>query len=315
MKKNTNPITKMLCEISLLILLLFFLFQPCLADQGKTGLDIMDEVFKRHELFPYVYEEQTMIMTDSAGNQDVRKARQFLRKETDKTIKYLLVFDNPAEIRGVALRVIRPPDDPVKNGVYLPAFGKEFTTGGHKSYGNHILGTDFALEDLIKNLSDFQYVRQADQRLAMTDCFVVDAFPGNDEIKQYSSYSMRRHFIRQDNFCIIRTDFYDRRGRFFKRLTRHDLKKLNQNMWRANMILMENFRESHTTLIKIDSRIFSRDYVLPQMFTKSWLQENRHIQESKNYFFSKVFGHSKEAIPLEPLKETLENKTDKPIGN
>ena len=89
-----------------------------------TGRRIMEEVFKRHELFPYVYEKQTLIMTDSAGNRDVREMRRFSRAERDGTVKYLLVFDNPVEIRGVALLAIRQPSGQGESKIYLPAFGK-----------------------------------------------------------------------------------------------------------------------------------------------------------------------------------------------
>jgi hypothetical protein len=51
------------------------------------------------------------------------------------------------------------------------------------------------------------------------------------------------------------------------------------------MILMENFREHHKTLIKIDERVFSHSYVAPEIFTLEWLMENRHIKTSKKMPF------------------------------
>ena len=45
-------------------------------------------------------------------------------------------------------------------------------------------------------------------------------------------------------------------------------------MWRANMLLMDNIRDQHKTLIKIDRRIYSRDYVPREMFTVQWLYKN-----------------------------------------
>ena len=54
----------------------------------------MDESFKRHKLFPYVFEEQTMILIDNAGNRETRKLRRFSRMEDSGTVKYLFVFDS-----------------------------------------------------------------------------------------------------------------------------------------------------------------------------------------------------------------------------
>jgi hypothetical protein len=45
-------------------------------------------------------------------------------------------------------------------------------------------------------------------------------------------------------------------------------------MWRADMILMEDSKEHHKSLIKINRRIFSRDYVSAEIFTADWLFKN-----------------------------------------
>jgi hypothetical protein len=45
-------------------------------------------------------------------------------------------------------------------------------------------------------------------------------------------------------------------------------------MWRANMVLMENRLDDHRTVIKIDRRVFSADYVPEEVFTRQWLLAN-----------------------------------------
>jgi len=278
----TDTCTK--TPLTVIVLILGLLISPVSsksvqADEIWTGRRIMDEVLKRHEMFPYVFEEQTMILTDGAGNRNVRKLRRFSRVEKDGTVKYLLVFDHPAEVRGVALLAIRQPTGPIENKVYLPAFGRALKSNAGDDRGSHFLGTDFAIKDLTAEvLSDFRYVRVADLKMNKTSYFVVEAFPRDKETERATGYGLRRHFIRQDNFFIVRTDFFDRRGRLSKRQTHHDLKKVGGDMWRANMILMEDYKEEHNTLIKISRRVFSQDYVPPEMFTDDWLLENRHIQ-------------------------------------
>jgi len=288
--------------VLILGLLSFSVFlKPVQAGEIKTGRLIMDEVFKRHELYPYVFEEQTMIMMDSSGNRDVRKVRRFSRVEKDETVKYLMVFDNPAEVRGVALLAIRHHSGRVESGIYLPALGKELKSSAGKSRGSHFLGTDFAIEDLTAEiLTDFRYVRVADHKIDKIAYFVVEAFPLDEEIERTTGYGLRRHFIRQDNFCIVRTDYYDPRRRLLKCQTYHDLKRVDRNMWRANMILMENHKERHKTLIKINRRVFSRDYVPPEMFTAAWLQNNRHILGTERRLFQdapRSYEKSKDTLP------------------
>lgn len=276
-----NRLTPPLLVFIVLLSLLFPLAcsQPVGADDPWTGGHIMNEVLSRHGMPPCVYEEQTMILEDKAGYRDVSKIRRFSRVENDGTVKALIVFDNPAEVRGVALLAIRHDSGRGEWKVYLPAFGKEVKSLAERAGGSRFFGTDFAHEDLMAEvISDFHYVRVADQKMDRAAHYVVEAFPGSEEVAKNTGYSLRRHFIRQDNFFIVRTDYYDHRGQFVKRQTFHDLKKLDGDSWRANMITMENHREKHKTLIKINRRIFSQDYVRPEMFTTAWLLDNRHIR-------------------------------------
>lgn len=51
------------------------------------------------------------------------------------------------------------------------------------------------------------------------------------------------------------------------------------------MILMENMKTPHRTLLKIDRRIFSRDYVPTKIFQKEWILDDKHIQNTEKRLF------------------------------
>ena len=65
------------------------------SDARLSGIQIMEEVYRRHEQFPYIYEEQVMILIDSAGNRDTRKLRRYSRLDSRDSGHYLLLFDDP----------------------------------------------------------------------------------------------------------------------------------------------------------------------------------------------------------------------------
>jgi hypothetical protein len=100
--------------------------QECIgfASSEMTGAEIMEEVDKRHQQFPYIYEEQSMILVDRYGEQDTRKARRYSRVEEDGTVRFLLLFDYPQEVKGVALLANREPDGKTNKYIYLPAYGE-----------------------------------------------------------------------------------------------------------------------------------------------------------------------------------------------
>ncbi|MEW6667978.1 MAG: outer membrane lipoprotein-sorting protein [Thermodesulfobacteriota bacterium] len=282
------------------------------AGEPWTGPRILEEVLRRQRLFPFVYEEQTLILKDRTGNRDVRKVRRYSRVEADGTAKFLLVFDTPAEVRGVALLKVDPPSGRGECSIYLPALGKGLVSQAGKTCGGPVLGTDFTIGDLTAEApADFRYERVADQRIDLFPSFVVDAVPRSEETALATGYGLRRHFIRQDSFRIVRIDYYDLRKRFFKRQTFHDPARVQGGLWQANMTLMENHKAKHETLIKTDLRVISGDYASPEMFTPAWLLENRHIQGKEKRLFQKdapIPGEPEEASPEGPLSRVRQGR-------
>ncbi len=246
-------------------------------DEAWSGSRIMAENRRRHHQFPFVYEEQTMIMVDPTGNREVRRCRRFSRIEKDRTFKFLLVFDDPEEIRGTALLAVRDPSGETRHGVYLPAFGPEFKHPQGSGLGGHFLGTDFSIEDLAPEPpEEFRYVRQRDRLVDETEYFVVDAYP-KAAVTRAGELGLRKHVIRKDSFMIVQTDVYDATLRIYKRITHHDLKRVDADSCRANMVVANDKRDSHSTLLKIDRRVYSRDYVPAEIFDESYLLANRHV--------------------------------------
>ena len=97
-------------------------------------------------------------------------------------------------------------------------------------------------------------------------------------------------------------------GRVYKKKTQHDLRLVDGTMWRADMILMEDSKEQHQSLIKINRRVFSRDYVSAEIFTADWL--------FKNYPFISTSDIDEEEVYTEDEDtETILNQQNNPNAN
>jgi hypothetical protein len=270
-----------------LLFFLLFSFLPIQESVGfvsdeATGTEIMEEVYKRHQQFPYIYEEQSMVMEDRNGDRDTRKARRYSRVEEDGTVKFLLLFDYPQEVKGVALLANRSPDGKTNKYIYLPAYGEQLIESAGEGSGDNFLGTDFSVENLTGEiLSDHRYARRDDREVDENKYFILDVYKVNNPLTE--DRILRRHFIRQDNFYITLTHHFDKHERISRIQSHHDLKAVNSNMWRANMVLMENINDQHQSLIKTSRRIFSHDYVPAEVFTAKWLYENYpHIKPAED---------------------------------
>jgi len=247
-----------------------------------NGRTLMDAVYERHEQYPYVYEEQSMILIDRFGNKETRTLKRYSRVENNGTINFLLLFDSPKEVAGVAILATRLANGLTKQSFFLPALGYGLIASNSNhvpgQVGDNFLGTDYSIEDLTGEiLDDYQHIRRDDTLIDEIPYFVVDAFvrsASSDQIVLEQVLPVRRHYIRKDNLYISQTEHFDNLGRLRKRQSNHDLQPVHGDMWRANMMLMDDDREQHRTVIKIDRRVFSADYVPEEVFTSEWLIRN-----------------------------------------
>jgi len=244
-----------------------------------TGLAIMQEVYNRHQQFAFIYEEQSMVMVDRNGDRDIRKVKRYSRVDDDGAVKFLLLFDSPDEISGVALLAKREASGKTSKYIYLPAFGEELIENVSSGKDEKFLGTDFSVESIAGEiLDDYTYVRRPDKITNEIEYFVIDVYQKEEGLAEDSlpvdEQAIRRHFISKYNVYITKTVYFDKQGRAYKKQSHHDLKQVDGKMWRADMILMEDNKEHHRSLIKINRRVFSRDYVSAEIFTADWLFKN-----------------------------------------
>ena len=241
---------------------------------GEALINLMHD---RHQQYPYVYEEQSMVLIDRQGNKETRNLRRYSRVDevvdadegNVKVARYMLVFDSPDDVKGMVL-LAEKRGEHMHQSMYLPAFGKVMITKEGNSRAENFLGSDFSIEDLIgEDVGVYDYRRQRDAIVDGMAYFIVDVYRKND-----SDRLLRRHFIRQDNLYGSRTDHYDDLGRLQKRQSYHDLTQIIGKMWRANMILMDDKQTGHQSLLKINRRVFSADYVPLKFFTTQWLFQN-----------------------------------------
>jgi hypothetical protein len=237
----------------------------------SSGRELMQAVYDTHRQYPYVYEELSMVLIDREGNREARNVKLYSRVEENLPQKLLLLFDSPEEVKGVAVLAERDSNGETRQAIYLPALGEDLLENSGEAGDANLFGTDFSVENLKgEQLEDYRYRRQRDVMINDKMHCVVDVFALEGAS---NPIPLRRHFISQDNLYITRTDYYDDLGRVRKRQTHHDLTQVLGKMWRANMLLMEDFHSEHQTLIKVDRRVFSKDYVPSEVFTSEYLNQ------------------------------------------
>lgn len=264
---------------------------PLLAQDmsgDMSGRKIMDEVSRRHDR-PYESETQAMTLIDDRGNTEERTLRRYAREGENGLYRYLVVFDEPAGVRGVALLTWQNRGASDDQWMHLPAYGREMKRSADGGKRNYFMGTDFAFEDMTsEDRSKFRYDRQPDETteikdeagtvLETVDTYVVDAYPKDEALVTETGYQYRRLYVSKDRFYIRRIDFYDRRGRFLKTQYTWDMVPIEGETWRANAAVMDNEKQRHKTLIHVTSRDLSEESVPARTFEQRWVTSGRHLR-------------------------------------
>lgn len=228
--------------------LLLCMAQVALAQDARA---LIESSLRRHAPPAHVYQEQTLIVTDNLGHHTIRTARFYGRN--DRTgARRLLVIETPMDLRGAAVFVERDAQ-----GVRLR---------GPDASGA-MFGMDYSVADFEgEQPADFVYAMEESQDLDRESHHVLRASPKDDAVRRATGYGVRRLFLRKDNLFVTRIDFLDRQGKVAKRRTFRDPRPDESGAWRAGMILTEDLREERRTLIKVERRVHSADYVPDKVF-------------------------------------------------
>jgi len=248
-----------------------------MARGAPDGAGIVERALAHRSQACCIYQEMTMILSDAAGERGVRRIRWFERRESDGSRRLLLAFVAPADVRGTAIALTREALGVTQGEIYLPALGRPLGVVAGTTGAMRLVGSDFRIADLLGEAPrGFAYAREADAEIDRSMHFVVRATP-SDATAQRAGGGLRRYYVRKGDFFLVRIDFHDVRGRLARRESFRDPKQVEPGTWQADMVLMEDFAERHRTLIKIERRVFSSDYVPADIFSRQWLLEQRYL--------------------------------------
>ena len=213
------------------------------ADEAR---EIMKASLLRHAPVPYVYEEQTLVLSNGLGQYSVRTIKHYVRRDHSGN-RSLMVVITPAEANGMSVFV-----------------GRDFDNGARRGAkpGSSILGSDFLVSDLEDERADeFRYEILPAQEIEHVKHLVLRALPMDNARITTTSATERIIYLREDNLFVSRIDYHDAKGQLSRRQSFRDPHADETGAWRANMILMENLKDEQRTLLKIDRRVHSPDYV------------------------------------------------------
>lgn len=233
-------------KVKLVVLCIFTLFSTLTAEE-ETGREIMEKVDSRYTGDDQVT-DMTMTLIKSSGRERVRKVKVW-QKDYGENDKSLMRFLEPADVRGTGFLIWEHKGKDDDQWLYLPAY-KKVRRISSKEKEKSFMGTDFSYEDLgSHDLDDYNYTLLRSEIFNDQVCYVVESVPKPGKKKPYKKTIS---WIRKDIFLVIGVDFYDKKGKFLKRLLATNIEKID-GIWTVKVMEMENVQKNHTTTLEFEN--------------------------------------------------------------
>jgi hypothetical protein len=161
-----------------------------------------------------------------------------------ETMRSLLQFTEPAEVRGVSLLTVQHRDSADEQWLYAPAIDRVRRIAAREK-STRFIGTDFTYEDMQeRDLEAFRYRLVGEGDLDGTACYRVEARPHSHRESHYSRllfHVAKRHFV------LVGIEGFVA-GELRRRFRASDLRRVEGVLTTHRWVVEDLKRRSRTTL-------------------------------------------------------------------
>jgi len=215
-----------------------------------------DIVRKSHEVVKVSSFEavSTLTITDSKGNQRVRKNSLASISEPDGTEKRIIKFISPAEVKGTGILIYDYPEKSDDMWIYLPALRKTRRIVS-KEKSKSFMGSEFSNANMTApGLEDFSYELEGEEILNGNICFMIKSTPVSTDLEDEYGYARSISWVDQNNYLVYQTLYYDFDGELFKTITNKEFKKLEESggKYMVTHMLASNYSNNRSSEMVMD---------------------------------------------------------------
>ena len=212
-----------------------------------------------------------MIIAAKNGAVSERVIDQYSKKDSKGNNRAVIVFQDPASVRGSRFLTMENPGKDNDQWIFLPSLGKVRRIAASEGSGS-FMGSDFSYDDISSadrktDLDDHRIIRE--EKLNGNDCYVIESVPKDANYQ----YSKMIQWIDKNNFVTAKIELYDKRGNQVKLLEILELKEVQGRL--APMVTrMTTLAAGTSTSLNVS--ILKYDDPIPEgVFTVNYLETGR----------------------------------------
>ena len=256
-----------LMKASLFLVISYVIFLPCFCyGHDITGREVAQKIYDRY-IGDNSMSKVSMILVDKKGRKRERKfVSIFMEKNSLR--KNFIRFLEPEDIAGTGFLSIEDKDGKTTQFLYLPALRRTRRIVSSQK-GRSFVNSDFTYEDMERRrVDEFDHRIVGEKKIGDKECFILESVPKSHTI---TKYSLIRSYVPKNIYLSIKTEFYNKRNELYKILTVEKLKKI-QGIWTPMLIVMENLKRKHKTILKVQEIKYNIPGIGDELFTKRNLE-------------------------------------------
>lgn len=246
-----SPKTMILILILLPLLALSLVpFTAVSQTPEQRGLEIARQADRKDSGWKDQSASIRMVLKNAHGEETVRENRSRTLEIQGDGDKSLIVFDNPADVKGTAFLTHAHALKADDQWLYLPALKRVKRISSSNKSGP-FMGSEFAYEDIAsQEVEKYDYRYLGEELVEGRDCYRLQRIP------RYRNSGYKRQIVWLDKEMLqpMKIEFYDRKDQLLKTLSYFGYRQHKGQFWRSDHMLMVN----HVTGKSTD--LYWRDY-------------------------------------------------------
>ena len=212
-----------------------------------------------------------MLLQDRNGSVSERLIDQY-SKDGPRGHRTVIVFQEPASVRGVRFLTMENPGGADDRWIYLPALGGEPTRIGAADGSRSFQGTDFSNDDISsasRNADLDNHTLLREENLNGRACYVIQSIPKDSSYQ----YSKMIQWIDKSNMVTMKVELYNRAGTLIKLL---EILRLQEVQGRLSIMStkMTTLADNTSTTINVERMVYN-DPIPETVFTTQFLRTGR----------------------------------------
>ncbi|HDZ49843.1 MAG TPA: outer membrane lipoprotein-sorting protein, partial [Candidatus Aerophobetes bacterium] len=185
------------------------------------------------------------------GDQRSSTVRMY-RKESNGTEKQLLEYLEPADVKGTKFLSISEEGEKDLMYIYFPFLGRERRiAAGEES--DSFMGTDFTYEEIGSGQTyqeEYDALRLKDEVLEEYPCYVLRLTPQGED----SDYTYIKMWVWQEEFLVLRIEFYEEDERLTKTLSNSDIREEDGDYMPHRIVMTDEIKGTKTIIEILETK-------------------------------------------------------------